>query len=841
MIISLAAALAFAGCAKELEAPEGQDLHQMSFSGRVDTGIGTRTALSDYSVVWTTGDHISVFSGDGTGHDFASSAIREDATGLAGGLATFTGAAEQADTYYALYPYNASATMSGSVVTTVLPTVQTAVANSFATGTNISAAKTEGGSNTMQFLNAGAIMSVSVGTEGISSITLSSGDRPMSGTVSIDMSGDVPVMSVDAGGATHIRLEAPVPAEGEPETAAFEPGTTYYFVVAPGEYGGLSLEFENASSQATCTKTTTAEIQVTRNGNKNLGTFTISDDEWVQPVTGYELDGKAEIDEFVAGIPDGEEVVVPNLTVTGRDVTGTELASLSAKISAVTGTVIFDGIGTESTDEWLDLNNFMPGVDCRGSIIFRNINNIVNPLGFAGYTAIGGDFIIENCPNFVVSWTPEFANISEISGDFILRGVNKLYGSAFSSLRRVGGSVELSGITGVWSLADVLDNDNGRPMMQIEQIGGDLVIRDNETLWSLHGFEKLIHVGGNVVISGNNPKLPEMSGNVDGSDCIGLCLIKDLLNTGAISAGATITLATGEDSHSVDIGSLSPCNPDRTARSYVLNGEAELRAFVDAEIAEKETVYDLTVLGEDFTQATLRDIDNRVAAIEGTLTFTDLNTVDGSWFDTDQCLENINMRGSIVFRNIECSINPNGLNSWTTIPGSVVIENCPGFRTSFDGWRPFTNVTEVGGDVKLIGPFETGLSADFMPTVRTIGGDFHIEGIDERFWEYRSETLTEIGGDLVIRDCAVFCNGGAAFYGFSHLTRLGGNVIIDVPYTLPKNDYSPDLVGICIFNYYKENGRMSPDATISIIDGGSNGEPIDMTTVGSCGGPFPEQ
>lgn len=840
-IICAAAVIALAGCAKEMEMSPEQELTKMSFTGLVDGNVGTKTALtSDYNVIWTAGDQISVFA-DGSNNQFTASNIRASEGGLEGAVATFEGMANVADVYYGIYPYNEDATMSGTVITTTLPTDQTAVAGSFAVGSNISVAKAAE-EDVLQFRNAGAIVGLTVKGEGISAVRLQSADgtAAMSGAVTVDVSGDTPVMAMASGAVNHVRLVAEQPSDDNPDaTGTLASGSTYYFVVAPGEYSGLQLVFENAGLDATYTTTTSETVTVERNGNKNLGEFTVEESDWiVNTYADYEFNGKAEVDEFIATVPEGEKLELRNLTVTGHDVTTEVLGNLAQKVSAVRGTLILDGIGTENTGEWFDTNVFFSHVDCQGDIIFRNMQNIVNPNGFTAYTSIGGDFIIENCPNFVLSWSHDLANISEIAGDLTIRGGNNMYGSLFSSLRKVGGTVELSGITGVWSLDNNLEE--GYPMMQIEQIGGDLVIKDNPALWSLHGFEKLIHIGGDVVITGNNPKMPEESRNVDGDDCIGLCLIKDLLNMGVISADATITLTTGEDDHTVDIETLQSCNPDRTSQSYVINGEAALIAFVDGAGDEKETVYDLTITGTDFTEGTLRNIEERVAAIEGTLTFTDLNTAGGVWFSTDQCLENIDLKGSIVFRNIACPINPNGTKTWTTIPGDIIIENCPEFPTG-EGWRPFESVTEVGGDVIVTGPVKR-FGADFLANVKKIGGDFHIEGINESFWEYKSETLTEIGGDLVIKDCAVFCNGGAAFYGFSHLTRLGGDVIIDIPtYSLPKNDYSPSLVGICIFNYYKENGIMSPDATISIIDGSSNGEPIDMSTVGSCGGPFPEQ
>lgn len=832
-IICAAAALALAGCTKEMETPADQELRKMSFTGVVDHNAGTKTALtSDYNVIWTSGDQISVFA-NGNNSQFTASNIRASESGLEGGAATFEGMATVADVYYGVYPYNESATISENVVSTVLPTDQTAVAGSFAVGSNISVARSAE-DDVLQFRNAGAIVGLTVNGEGISAIRLQSADgtAAMSGAVTVDVSGDTPVMALASGAVDYIRLVAAQPSDSNPDaTGTLTSGQTYYFVVAPGEYNGLKLVFENAGLDATYTTTTAEVVTVERNGNKNLGAFTVGEEDWiVNTYADYELNGKTEADAFVASVPEGEKLELRNLTVTGSDINNDVLASLASRISSVRGVMTFDGIGNDDPDTWLDMNNFVSRVDIQGDIIFRNITNIVNPQGFGGYTAIGGDFIVENCPNFVLSWSSDLANISEIAGDLIIRGGNKMSGSLFSSLRKVGGCVELSGISDVWSLDNNLEN--GYPMMQIEQIGGDLVIKDNPALWSLAGFESLIHIGGNVVISGNNPKMPVSSGVVDGDDCIGLCLIKDLLNKGAISADATITLATGEDNAPVDIADVPSCNPDITARSYVIMGQEQLLEFLAAADSEnKETVYDLFITGDDLEEGSVRDIDNRVAAIEGTLTFSDISMANGAWLSTDQFIENINVTGGIVFQNVQANINPNGL-KMTSLTGDVVIDNCPNFPAD---WDPFTDLKEVGGDVRVIGPIK-GFSARFFRALETVGGDFHIEGVDS-FWDFTyGDTpgiIKSVGGDFTIIDCPAFTRDAKGFRGFDSIEHIGGNVTLrNTAVSFPRES-SDAVVGLCIFKHYMETGVISADAIVTVEDSGGI---VDMSTVASCTG-----
>ncbi len=834
-IICAAAVIALAGCAKEMEMSPEQELTKMSFTGFVDGNVGTKTALtSDYNVIWTAGDQISVFA-DGSNNQFTASNIRASEGGLEGAVATFEGMANVADVYYGIYPYNEDATMSGTVITTTLPTDQTAVAGSFAVGSNISVAKAAE-EDVLQFRNAGAIVGLTVNGEGISAIRLQSGDaqKPMSGTVTVDATDDTPVMAVAQEGVNYVRIVAAQPSDDNPDaTGTLTSGETYYFVVAPGEYSGLQLVFENAGLDATYTTTTSETVTVERNGNKNLGEFTVEESDWiVNTYADYEFNGKDDVDEFIATVPEGEKMEFRNLTVTGHDVTTEVLGNLAQKVSAVRGTLILDGIGTENTGEWFDTNVFFSHVDCQGDIIFRNMQNIVNPNGFTAYTAIGGDFIIENCPNFVLNWTTDLINITEIAGDLILSNVKNVCGPTFSGLRKVGGNVQLSEIANLRSLADRDVDDKGYPVMQLEQIGGDLIIQDNPNLNSLDGFESLIHIGGNVIISGNSEDLPEASGPVGEHDCIGLCLIKDLLNMGAISADATITLTTGEDDHTVDIETLQSCNPDITAKSYVIMGQEQLLEFLAAADSEnKETVYDLFITGDDLEEGSVRDIDNRVAAIEGTLTFSDISMANGAWLSTDQFIENINVTGGIVFQNVQANINPNGL-KMTSLTGDVVIDNCPNFPAD---WDPFTDLKEVGGDVRVIGPIK-GFSARFFRALETVGGDFHIEGVDS-FWDFTyGDTpgiIKSVGGDFTIIDCPAFTRDAKGFRGFDSIEHIGGNVTLrNTAVSFPRES-SDAVVGLCIFKHYMETGVISADAIVTVEDSGGI---VDMSTVASCTG-----
>ena len=95
----------------------------------------TKVTLEDgLALSWTKADKVSVFDGAGNKQFRAQGS---------GATAEILGSAAAADTYYAIFPYDASATLSGSIVQTKIATEQTASAG----GSDIqvlSAAKSDG-------------------------------------------------------------------------------------------------------------------------------------------------------------------------------------------------------------------------------------------------------------------------------------------------------------------------------------------------------------------------------------------------------------------------------------------------------------------------------------------------------------------------------------------------------------------------------------------------------------------------------------------------------------------------------------------------------------------------
>ncbi len=213
-----------------------EDLQYMEFT--VSPGADTRTELtSDNAVVWQSGDSISIF--DGTGN-------RKFTTKESGESVVFSGYAKAADTYYALYPYQANATIEGNVIKGVIaPSIQTATAGSFDASANLSVAQASS-DLMLAFKNVGSLVKFSVSNEQASKVrsvkvTSHSAGAVLAGTMDIIVSAQPPV-SVNADQQLAVTLTS---ANG------LAKGTNYFVAVLPGTTNSdLTLTFIDNEGKA---------------------------------------------------------------------------------------------------------------------------------------------------------------------------------------------------------------------------------------------------------------------------------------------------------------------------------------------------------------------------------------------------------------------------------------------------------------------------------------------------------------------------------------------------------------------------------------------------------------
>lgn len=202
----------------------------------------SRTSLQNGTTVWwTVGDAINIFSGSEnnkfTTQDGGSS------------VATFTGKATPAESYTALYPYNADALIhEGSVITT-LPSGQVAPVWGFDAKANISFATATDDNKSLTFQNTCGLIKFKNNLTDLKAITLTAEGVNIAGNVKIDNSGNLSVEQ----GSNAITLTANEgrfygPGDNNPNAKE------YSMVVPPVTFtGGFTLELTKSSGNETYT------------------------------------------------------------------------------------------------------------------------------------------------------------------------------------------------------------------------------------------------------------------------------------------------------------------------------------------------------------------------------------------------------------------------------------------------------------------------------------------------------------------------------------------------------------------------------------------------------------
>ncbi len=246
ILLLTAVVLSAVSCQKEPDTNinEAKELTYMEFSS-----LTTKTLLDDsHKVHWKSSDHIGVFS-NGNIYDFT--------TEHGGENTVFTGEIEVSDAYYAVYPYDASATISSNVITAMFPSEQIAVKGSFADGANITVAKASG--TLLDFKNVAGLLQFEITRSDISSVTFTAnnGQYP-AGKVAVTVS-DTPSWTAVEGSAS-VTLSA---SEG-----VLEPGV-YYMAVLPQTYEGFTLTLTNNAGQ-TYAMTVEEPLEIHRASGKNL-------------------------------------------------------------------------------------------------------------------------------------------------------------------------------------------------------------------------------------------------------------------------------------------------------------------------------------------------------------------------------------------------------------------------------------------------------------------------------------------------------------------------------------------------------------------------------------------
>ena len=282
--MAFAAIVSFASCSSEdnnTTIENESAVKVMTFTATQEgDSQSTRAAISstDSKVInWKEGDQISIF--DGTNNNqFTLTGGAESTSGK------FSGEAGQSPSYIAVYPYQSTASLSGTNVTNVtIPATQTATDNSF--DKNAALMMAQSNSNTLNFKNVVGYVKVKP-TFNCTRIDLKAFDNSavLAGTGTVSYNNGEPTLDLSETKDYAITLRGDIKAN------------KYYYIAVPPVTlkAGWTIKF-TASNGTVYSRKGTNDITFTRNKVTNLGEFATTGDYWSDP-RGEKVKPEQEVD-----------------------------------------------------------------------------------------------------------------------------------------------------------------------------------------------------------------------------------------------------------------------------------------------------------------------------------------------------------------------------------------------------------------------------------------------------------------------------------------------------------------------------------------------------------------
>ena len=243
----------------------GQDLEPMTIAG-VETKTVFNPTEKGGTVNWTVGDHLAIFDNKGGKNIFNNSE---------GAAASFSGNVTAGTTMFrGIYPAElvTSASTTNGILTATLPATQTPAAGTFAEELNISVTtgfKTPGTPEVtdISFHNVCGLISFTV-PQRISAkkVTFSTESRELAGTLEIDC--DNCTANITGNGSKSVSMEG-----------NFAAGSTFYFVVTPGEITGYRIDVETNAGSLYYKSTAAGTLDIKAGDLKKLGVIDFKDGE----------------------------------------------------------------------------------------------------------------------------------------------------------------------------------------------------------------------------------------------------------------------------------------------------------------------------------------------------------------------------------------------------------------------------------------------------------------------------------------------------------------------------------------------------------------------------------
>ena len=248
MVLGAAAIASAVSCSeKENEGPVLSERVPMQFTAGTPS-LDTKTAIASdgKSVVWSEGDIIAVFDGQTNKFELV------DGAGTSSGK--FNGFALPDGEYHALYPYSEDASMSGSVISAALPSVQYSTADgTFDTMLNPAVAKADG--TGLEFDHVAGMLKINLeGVDGaVKSISLTA-DKNLAGDYTVNMSSEPYTAAAVTSDAENTGVQLVAANDGN---LAAGP---YYIVILPGNYTNLKLTVNMADGSTATGSLASLEI-----------------------------------------------------------------------------------------------------------------------------------------------------------------------------------------------------------------------------------------------------------------------------------------------------------------------------------------------------------------------------------------------------------------------------------------------------------------------------------------------------------------------------------------------------------------------------------------------------
>lgn len=280
----------------------------ISSGDKSDQTPQSKTSLNGTEVHWTDGDCVGVIDKGNYINKFESVSIN-------GSSASFEGLVETGTTdFYAVYPFQSVTSADASNVFVNLPSDQSPSAGTFANNLNLSVAK---GSRTigqdkvegLTFKNVCGLIQFTVPQRlnAVSKVTFKADNRSLSGDLTLSKS-DLQTISEISNGSNTVTMEG-----------NFEAGSTFYFVVAPGDIKGFSISVVTDNG-ATFSKTSVKTISVEAGKKRNLGVIDFTAEPYASVGHTYEsgiLTGT--MVKVNLGLPTGMEQYITDLVILMRN------------------------------------------------------------------------------------------------------------------------------------------------------------------------------------------------------------------------------------------------------------------------------------------------------------------------------------------------------------------------------------------------------------------------------------------------------------------------------------------------------------------------------------------